>query len=145
MPTKPSTELSPTPLAMQAVLYVRVDSSHHHGDWSGQRQLNSCYRWAEKYHLDVAQEFIDLGYRGMKPDRPMLNRLFDYLQNHPVGYVVCEEMTTLAQDYPDSINAVMRIQHHGAKVAIAALDAVLEIHRGELPGGQPEDQETARC
>ena len=129
------------PNKQRAVVYARVGSGHQHDSWSSQRQLDACRRWAKEHGLRVTREFTDIGVSGLDAERPALMQLFDYIETHPVDYVVCDEMTTLARDYLLSTQLILQAQAHDAKVAIASLDAVLDIHVGRLPNdAQPEEQ-----
>ena len=130
MPRRPSTKS-----AERVVLYAHVAHSHQQATWLA-HQLEACRRFANKHGLSVVQEFTDRGLSDTDIDRPALRQMFDYLDTHHIDYVVCEEMATLARDYQRSAQLVLRVQDHGSKVALASLDAILDIHLGNQPDAE---------
>jgi len=76
-----------------ALIYVRV-STPQQADYgeSLDVQESICRRYAEQHSFNVAEVFRE-PYSGRKNDRPWLDRLFAYIDDHPgkIGTVIIRQ------------------------------------------------------
>lgn len=114
-----------------AVLYARVASATQADQTRDtDRQFEECRRMADALDVTVEQEFADHGISGLTLERPALRQLFTYVETHPTDYVICAKLSQVAREVVLSHQVALQLRRHGARLAIASLDAVIDVHLG---------------
>ncbi len=105
-----------SPEGAPAVIYLRVSSKEQAekgGEAEGYSipaQREGCKRKAESLSAAVVEEFVDRGESAKTADRPELQRLLKYVNQHPVKYVIVHKVDRLARNRADdvAINLVLK-------------------------------------
>lgn len=129
-------EFSPT----TAVSYVRVSTMrqvNRSGEPDGlsipaQRDANR--RQAHGLGALIAAEFVERGQSGRSINRPELQRMLSYPQEHPVDYVIVHRLDRLARSRADDIAITQAIRDTGARL-ISSTEGIDNSPNGTLLHG----------
>ncbi|MDA4893253.1 recombinase family protein [Streptomyces sp. MS2A] len=64
----------------------------------------------------ISAEFVDRGQSGRSTNRPELQRMLTYLQEHPVDYVIVHKLDRLARSRADDIAITQAVHAAGARL-----------------------------
>jgi site-specific DNA recombinase len=110
-------EFSPT----SAVSYLRVSTlrqinrSSESDGFSIPAQRDANRRQAHGLGALIAAEFVERGQSGRSINRPELQRVLAYIQEHPVDYVIVHKLDRLARSRADDIAITQAIRDTGAR------------------------------
>lgn len=138
-PVDPDTDISDQPLKT-AVSYPRVstkEQAEKDGDPDGyslpaQREANR--RKAASLSAVVVKEFVERGESAKTADRPKLQEMLAYIQEHPVDYVIVHKIDRLARNRADDVEIHMAIRAAGAEL-VSATENIDETPSGMLLHG----------
>ena len=105
-----------------AVTYLRVssqkqvDKDFDPEGFSIPVQRDACARYCVGLSAHVAASFIDAGESAQTTDRPDLQRLLRYIEEHRVDYVVLYDVSRLARNELDAFQLLDRIERAGARL-----------------------------
>lgn len=115
-------ELSP----MSAVSYIRVstlrqvDRGSEPDGLSIPAQRDANRRQAHGLGALITAEFVERGQSGRSTNRPELQRMLTYLQEHSVNYVIVHKLDRLARSRADDIAITQAVQAAGARLVSSA-------------------------
>lgn len=88
-----------SPSDLPAVSYIRVaPTTTDEAAREVERQRARIALAAQRLGLRMADEFVDVGYSGMRIDRPDLRRLLDHVAVHRVGFCVVATRDRLSEN-----------------------------------------------
>lgn len=87
-----------SPSDLPAVSYIRVAPTTDEAARQVEHQRAQIALAAQRLRLRMADEFVDVGYSGMRMDRPDLRRLLDHVATHRVGFCVVATRDRLSED-----------------------------------------------
>lgn len=109
-------------IPVSAVSYIRVSTAQQ-AQRGGERDGFSipAQREANKKHAHslgalIAAEFVDRGQSGRNTNRPELQRMLTYLQEHQVDYVIVHKLDRLARSRADDIAITQTVHEAGARL-----------------------------
>lgn len=118
-------DADPTPVPLpplSAISYIRVSTTQQ-ATRSGERdgfsipaQRETNRRFAHGLGALVTAEFVDRGHSAKSVDRPYLQRMLTYLQEHPTDYVIVHKLDRLARSRADDIMITQAIRDSGARL-----------------------------
>ncbi len=119
---RPLLELNPVP-PLAAVSYVRVSTPRQVGvdirqdgySIAAQREANR--RHAHQLGALIVAEFIERGRSARSTDRPELQRMLKYVDNHEVDYVIVHKVDRLARNRGDDAQITEILRLAGARLA----------------------------
>ncbi|GAB3296544.1 recombinase family protein [Pseudoclavibacter terrae] len=107
---------------LSAVSYVRVSTTRQ-VDKGGERdgfsipaQREANKKQAHGLGALISAEFVDRGQSGRNLNRPELQRILTYLQEHPVDYVIVHKLDRLARSRADGIAITQAVHAAGARL-----------------------------
>lgn len=107
---------------LSAVSYVRVSTTRQ-VDKGGERdgfsipaQREANRKQAHGLGALISAEFVDRGQSGRSTNRPELQRMLTYLQEHLVDYVIVHKLDRLARSRADDIAITQAIHASGARL-----------------------------
>jgi site-specific DNA recombinase len=123
-----------------AVSYLRVSTKEQAaggGNDEGfsipaQRLANQ--RKAASIGAVIVAEFIDAGESARKADRPQLQALLEYVQNHPIAFCIVHKVDRLARNRVDDVEINVALTRAGVKL-VSASENIDETPSGMLLHG----------
>ncbi len=108
--------------AGNAVIYLRV-SSKEQAEKGGEAegfsipaQREGCKRKAASLSAAVIEEFVERGESAKTADRPELQRLLEFVAEHPVKYVIVHKVDRLARNRADDVAINLALKQAGAEL-----------------------------
>ncbi len=105
-----------------AVIYLRVstkEQAEKGGEAEGYSipaQREACRRKAASLKAAVIEEFPERGESAKTADRPELQRLLEFVTEHPVKYVIVHKVDRLARNRADDVAISLAIRQAGAEL-----------------------------
>ncbi|GAA4404537.1 recombinase family protein [Tsukamurella soli] len=112
-----------------AIAYARAAATTA-GERRVAEQFDICQHMATRLDAEIVDTFADHGGSGKRLNRLALSRLFDYVEDNNIDYVICADMNQLASTQRLFMEAALHLKLDGTRVAIADLDIVFDIQRG---------------
>jgi site-specific DNA recombinase len=110
-----------------ALTYARVSTTRQaerdidEDGFSLPAQLEACRAKAALIDADVVHEFVDRGESARFADRPELQRMLAYIEEHRnVSYVIVHKVNRFARNTEDAVLLRMRLSRAGAELVSAA-------------------------
>lgn len=107
---------------LSAVSYVRVSTTRQ-AEQGGERegfsipaQREANRKQAHSLGALVTAEFVDRGQSGRSTNRPELQRMLEYLLEHPVDYVIVHKLDRLARSRADDVAITQAVHDAGARL-----------------------------
>ncbi|WP_166654998.1 recombinase family protein [Mycobacterium sp. BK086] len=103
-----------------AVIYLRVSTKEQAtrgSDTEGfsiPAQRDACERKAHALAATVTKEFVDAGESAKSADRHQLQKMLEYLTQHPTTYVIVHKIDRLARNRADDVQINLAIQAAGS-------------------------------
>jgi len=116
------TQKADSPEGAPAVIYVRVstkEQAEKGGEAEGfsiPAQREGCKRKAASLSAAVIEEFVERGESAKTADRPELQRLLEFVTEHPVKYVIVHKVDRLARNRADDVAINLALQQAGAEL-----------------------------
>jgi site-specific DNA recombinase len=82
----------------------------------------------------IVAEFIDAGESARKADRPQLQALLEYVQNHPIAFCIVHKVDRLARNRVDDVEINVALTRAGVKL-VSASENIDETPSGMLLHG----------
>ncbi|MCX6398323.1 MAG: recombinase family protein [Propionibacteriales bacterium] len=127
----------------KAVIYARAAGTTREDSGAAATQLVACRTLAALLGVEVCREFVDINESSAPLGRPGFRALLAFTAGHPIRYVLCADLAQLSADHVTSMEVLLRLHKRGAQVALAATEAVIEIHVGNPPAMPEDDKEAA--
>jgi site-specific DNA recombinase len=105
-----------------AVIYCRVstkDQANRGGEAEGfsiPAQREACLRKADALGLQVVDEFVDAGESARSANRPELQRMLTYVEEHRINTVIVHKVDRLARNRVDDVEINLRLTKSGAQL-----------------------------
>lgn len=117
-----------TSVSQKAVIYFRTATDGHSKDHLFRQEMN-CFSYAKIKHYQVASVFIDEGFSGNTLDRPNMQKMLAYLEEHKSEglVVIVYDLSRLARDV--SVHMQLRSV---LKEANAKLECVCDVSAPEF-------------
>ena len=105
-----------------AVAYIRV-SSKEQAEKGGEAegfsipaQREACKRKAASLQAALIEQFVERGESAKTADRPELQRMLQFIAEHPVRYVIVHKVDRLARNRADDVAINLAIRQAGAEL-----------------------------
>lgn len=105
-----------------AVAYIRV-SSKEQAEKGGEAegfsipaQREACKRKAVSLKAALIEQFVERGESAKTADRPELQRMLQFIAEHPVKYVIVHKVDRLARNRADDVAINLAIRQAGAEL-----------------------------
>lgn len=131
---------SPSTALRRAIIYLRVstkEQAERDGDPEGYSipaQREAVTRKAEGLGSVVVQEFADRGESARSAQRPELQRMLRYIQDHAIDYCIVHKVDRLARNRADDVEINLALQSAGVRL-VSATENIDETPSGMLLHG----------
>jgi DNA invertase Pin-like site-specific DNA recombinase len=105
------------------VTYIRLASKKPNDHHATRQQRDACRHFASRHGIAICREFTDCGISGTRLHRAAMQRLLDYVQAHPIDYVLCTDVSRVARDYDVFCELVRQLEARGAHLMLAGSGA----------------------
>ena len=126
-------------MSKTAVIYCRHASGHLASHFATRVKAERCRDMAQELGAEIVQEFTDHGVSGTRRIRPGFGRVLHFIEQEPVDYVICAELSDLGRHRQSAVDLAAEINNHGAQLAVADQNVIFQVHRARAGHGASTD------
>lgn len=91
-------------------------------------QLTAIESYAFRHGITINQQYIDVGYSGLNPDRPALKKMLDDLEKSDgqVSYLLIHSIEKLSRDMPGIKQLIAHINQYVDNVIVVREEQVID-------------------
>lgn len=117
---------------MRTALYARTACLTQDGKSAVEFQLEALRNYATQNGMEIAEEFADAGYSGLRRDRPGLNGLCEEARHHRFDVLLTQDLDRLARDSVLRVSLVEELERFGVRIIFLRGGPLLKIGFGQV-------------